>query len=69
MATELGALVIKEAVARAGIAANIVENVIMGMVIQAGAPLAGEARLFFPKLYQLIDKDLVGPPLANSGGG
>lgn len=36
-ATSLGALVIKEAVARAGISANCVDNVIMGMVLQAGA--------------------------------
>ncbi len=36
-ATDLGALVIKEAVSRAGIAGNTVDNVIMGMVVQAGA--------------------------------
>ena len=36
-AVDLGALVIKEAIARAGIPADIVENVVMGMVVQAGA--------------------------------
>ncbi len=36
-ATELGALVIKEAVNRAGIPGESVDNVIMGMVVQAGA--------------------------------
>jgi acetyl-CoA C-acetyltransferase len=36
-ATDLGALVIKEAVNRAGITGEIVDNVIMGMVVQAGA--------------------------------
>lgn len=36
-AVDLGALVIKEAIARAGIPADTVENVVMGMVIQAGA--------------------------------
>ncbi|HWJ03485.1 MAG TPA: acetyl-CoA C-acyltransferase, partial [Verrucomicrobiae bacterium] len=35
-ATDLGALVIKEAVSRADIPGEIVDNVIMGMVVQAG---------------------------------
>jgi acetyl-CoA C-acetyltransferase len=36
-ATELGALVMREAVARAGIAGGVVDYCLMGMVIQAGA--------------------------------
>ncbi len=36
-AVELGALVIKEALRRSGLAADLVENVLMGMVVQAGA--------------------------------
>lgn len=36
-ATDLGAIVIREAVARAGIEGGMVDNVFMGMVVQAGA--------------------------------
>ena len=36
-ATDLGGIVIKEAIARAGIAGDDVEHLLMGMVVQAGA--------------------------------
>lgn len=36
-AVELGALVIKEAISRSSVPANLVDNVIFGMVVQAGA--------------------------------
>src|SRR4051794_5617492 len=64
-ATDLGGIVIKEAIARAGIAPEEVEHILMGQVVQAGA---GQNPLR-PAGFQAGAAPALTPPPPNPGRG